>query len=108
MIEPGTQCTCVGSDEGGVSRSAAGESLTMGTPKAEDAVRLSIPVNDDDASTGCRFLERCGGIAHDEDIRKFGLFMLLAAARPSPAPRKGGVWLDSKFIQAGVFRHCSW
>jgi len=50
------------------------------TPQAGQTVRYNLVVNDDDAVTGRRFLERYGGIAHDKDVAKHGYLTLLGAA----------------------------
>jgi hypothetical protein len=49
-------------------------------PVAGETLRFSVLVNDDDAVTGRRFLERYGGIAHDKNLANFGNLTLLPAA----------------------------
>jgi hypothetical protein len=46
-------------------------------PEAGSTIRYSVLVNDDDAVTGRRFLERYGGIAHEKDLPNFGYLTLL-------------------------------
>jgi hypothetical protein len=46
-------------------------------PEPGSTLRFAVLVNDDDAVTGRRFLERYGGIAHDKDIATFGFLTLL-------------------------------
>jgi hypothetical protein len=52
-------------------------------------------INDDDAVTGRRFLERYGGIAHDKDIAKHGYVTLLdTSGEPVHAPEQRDLLLE--------------
>jgi hypothetical protein len=59
-------------------------------PVVGSTFRYSALVNDDDAITGRRFLERYGGIAHDNDISKFGYLTLLDDTGDDLAPPPNG------------------
>jgi hypothetical protein len=54
-------------------------------PQPGTTLRFAVLVNDDDAVTGRRFLERYGGIAHDKDIAQFGFLTLLPHQDPETA-----------------------
>jgi hypothetical protein len=60
-------------------------------------LRFSVLVNDDDAVTGRRFLERYGGIAQDKDIRAFGTVTLLGETGEGTQSAEGGALFVEDF-----------
>jgi len=73
-------------------------------PEAGATIRYAVLVNDDDAVTGRRFLERYGGIAHEKDIADFGYLTLLPGGDEVPvtvlpSPNRGGAGGEVVFIE---------
>jgi hypothetical protein len=67
----------------------------LGQPQPGQTLRCNLVINDDDAVTGRRFLERYGGIAHDKDIAKHGYVTLLdTSGEPVHAPEQRDLLLE--------------
>jgi len=66
-------------------------------PVPGGVIRYSVLVNDDDAVTGRRFLERYGGIAHGKNIAEFGRLTLLSETGERGIA--GGIQSNDVFIE---------